>query len=68
MVGGSVGGWIAAELALAAPDRVGQLVLLDAAGLASADHPVADYFAMTLDQVFDVGFAHPDQYRIDPAR
>ena len=64
----SVGGWIAAELALAAPDRVSQLVLLDAAGLASADHPVADYFAMTLDQVFDVSFAHPDRYRIDPAQ
>ena len=68
VVGSSVGGWIAAELALAAPDRVSQLVLLDAAGLASADHPVADYFAMTLDQVFDVSFAHPDRYRIDPAQ
>ncbi len=65
VVGSSVGGWIAAELALAAPDRVSQLVLLDAAGLDSADHPVADYFAMTLDQVFDISYAHPDRYRID---
>jgi len=68
VVGSSIGGWIAAELALAAPDRVARLVLLDAAGLASADHPVADYFSMTLDQVFDVSYAHPDRYRIDPAR
>ena len=67
VLGSSIGGWIAAELALAAPDRVARLVLLDAAGLASAGHPVADYFSMTLDQVFDVSFAHPDRYRIDPA-
>jgi pimeloyl-ACP methyl ester carboxylesterase/mannose-6-phosphate isomerase-like protein (cupin superfamily) len=68
VLGSSIGGWIAAELALAAPDRVARLVLLDAAGLASADHPVADYFSMTLDQVFDVSYAHPDRYRIDLAK
>jgi pimeloyl-ACP methyl ester carboxylesterase/mannose-6-phosphate isomerase-like protein (cupin superfamily) len=68
VLGSSIGGWIAAEVALAAPDRVSRLVLLDAAGLASADHPAADYFAMTLDQVFDVSFAHPDRFRIDPAQ
>jgi pimeloyl-ACP methyl ester carboxylesterase len=67
MVGSSVGGWIAVEAALAASDRFARLILLDAVGLDSADHPVADYFSMTLDQVFDVSFAHPDQYRIDPA-
>ena len=67
MVGSSVGGWIAVEAALAAPDRFARLILLDAVGLDSASHPVADYFSMTLDQVFDVSFAHPDQYRIDPA-
>ena len=67
VLGSSIGGWIAAELALAAPDRVAQLVLLDAAGLDSADHPGADYFGMTMDQVFDASFARPDQYRIDPA-
>src|SRR5580693_3745489 len=67
VVGSSVGGWIAAETALGGADSVSRLVLLDAAGLASAGHPVADYFSMTLDQVFDVSFAHPDRYRIDPA-
>jgi pimeloyl-ACP methyl ester carboxylesterase len=67
VVGSSVGGWIAAETALGAADSVSRLVLLDAAGLDSADHPIADYFSMTLDQVFDVSFAHPDRYRIDPA-
>jgi pimeloyl-ACP methyl ester carboxylesterase len=65
VIGSSVGGWIAAELALFAPDRVSGLVLMDAAGFESADHPVADYFSMTLDQVFDVSYANPDAFRID---
>lgn len=65
VIGSSIGGWIAAELALCAPDRVGKLVLVDAAGLASAAHPVADYFDMTLDEVIDISYAHPDRHRID---
>jgi len=46
VVGASFGGWIAAELAVAAPRRVGSLVLLSAAGLRLPDHPVADLFLM----------------------
>jgi pimeloyl-ACP methyl ester carboxylesterase len=65
VVGSSIGGWAAAELALAAPDRVGRLVLLDAAGLDSADHPIADFFSLTLDQVVDISYADPDAHRID---
>src|SRR6516165_9998985 len=37
VVGSSIGGWAAAELALAASERVGWLILLDAAGLDSAE-------------------------------
>jgi pimeloyl-ACP methyl ester carboxylesterase len=65
VVGSSIGGWAAAELALAAPDRVGGLVLLDAAGLDSADHPIADFFSLTLDQVVDISYFDPDAHRID---
>jgi pimeloyl-ACP methyl ester carboxylesterase len=46
VVGGSFGGWIAAELALFRPDRVGTLSLLSAAGLRIPEHPVADLFLM----------------------
>lgn len=65
--GSSIGGWIAAELALRAGDRLAQLILADATGPVSAGHPPLDFFAMTLDEVFDVSYAHPDAYRIDPA-
>ncbi|HEX6527248.1 MAG TPA: alpha/beta fold hydrolase [Streptosporangiaceae bacterium] len=51
VVGGSFGGWIAAELAVAAPERVASLVLLSPAGLRLPDHPVADLFIMSPDQL-----------------
>jgi pimeloyl-ACP methyl ester carboxylesterase len=46
VVGGSFGGWIAAELAVYAPDRVGSLTLLSAAGLRLPEHPVLDLFLL----------------------
>lgn len=47
VVGASFGGWIAAELAVAAPHAIGSLVLLGPAGLRLPEHPVADLFRMT---------------------
>lgn len=71
VIGNSIGGWIAAELALAesgAPDRrVSSVVLVDAAGLRLDAAPVADYFSLTRDQVFDLAYFNPDAYRVDPA-
>ncbi|HEY6496945.1 MAG TPA: alpha/beta hydrolase [Trebonia sp.] len=46
VVGGSFGGWIAAELALFAPQRVSSLTLLSAAGLRLPEHPVTDLFLL----------------------
>ena len=71
VIGNSIGGWIAAELALAestAPDsRVSSVVLVDAAGLQIDAAPMADYFLLTRDQVFDLAYFNPDAFRIDPA-
>jgi pimeloyl-ACP methyl ester carboxylesterase len=47
VVGGSFGGWIAAEIAVAAPHKIGSLALLGAAGLRLPGHPVADLFLMS---------------------
>jgi pimeloyl-ACP methyl ester carboxylesterase len=67
VAGSSIGGWAAAGLALAAPERVGRLVLIDPAGLDSADHPIADFFSLTPDQLADLSWANPEGHRIDPA-
>lgn len=68
VVGNSVGGWIAAELALLHPDRVSGLVLVDAVGIEVPGHPVIDFFALDLAQIADYSYADPDAYRIDPAQ
>ncbi|MCW2855889.1 MAG: alpha/beta hydrolase [Marmoricola sp.] len=65
VVGNSVGGWIAAELALLANPRVSGLVLVDAVGLALDDHPIADFFSLTMDQVADLAYYRPEEFRID---
>jgi pimeloyl-ACP methyl ester carboxylesterase len=46
-VGASFGGWIAAELAVHSPHRIGSLTLLSAAGLRIPEHPVTDVFLLS---------------------
>jgi pimeloyl-ACP methyl ester carboxylesterase len=47
VVGHSLGGMFAAEIAAVQPQRVAALVLIDAFGLWDARYPVADFFAMS---------------------
>jgi pimeloyl-ACP methyl ester carboxylesterase len=65
VIGNSVGGWIAAELGLLASKRVKGIVLVDAVGLQLDEHPVADFFSLTMDQVAELSYYQPDAFRID---
>jgi pimeloyl-ACP methyl ester carboxylesterase len=65
VAGNSIGGWIAAEVALAAPSRVGRLVLIDAAGLNSAAHPIADFYSLTPTEVAERSWANPEGRILD---
>lgn len=47
VVGHSLGGMVAAEIAAVQPERVNRLVLIDAFGLWNPDYPAADFFAMS---------------------
>jgi pimeloyl-ACP methyl ester carboxylesterase len=71
VIGNSIGGWIAAELALAesvaADPRASSVVLVDAAGLHVDSAPVAGFFDLTLDQVAELSYFNPDAFRINPA-
>jgi pimeloyl-ACP methyl ester carboxylesterase len=65
VVGNSIGGWIAAEIALLGSPRVSGVVLVDAAGLRLDADPAADFFALTMDQVADLSYYRPDAFRIN---
>jgi pimeloyl-ACP methyl ester carboxylesterase len=67
VIGNSIGGWITAEIALLKSPRVSGIVLIDAVGLEVAGHPVADFFSLSMDQVFQLSFHNPEKFRIDPA-
>jgi pimeloyl-ACP methyl ester carboxylesterase len=59
LAGISLGGWIAAELALRQPQRVKRLVLVDAAGIRLPDVPTPDLFLATPAESRELLFADP---------
>jgi pimeloyl-ACP methyl ester carboxylesterase len=63
----SMGGWIAAEMAVAGSARIAGLILVDAVGILVPGHPIADFFALTPTQVADLSYHDPDRFRIDLA-
>ncbi|MEY9844588.1 alpha/beta fold hydrolase [Streptacidiphilus sp. MAP5-3] len=66
VIGNSMGGWITAEIALLKSPRVSGIVLIDAVGIEVPGHPVADFFSLTMDQVFELTFHDPAPFRFDP--
>lgn len=59
IVGHSLGGWMAAELAVWYPERVSKLVLSNAAGIRVKGLPIADLFAMNIQEVLAACFDDP---------
>jgi pimeloyl-ACP methyl ester carboxylesterase len=68
VVGNSIGGWIAAEMALLDTTRVSSFVLVDAVGIDVPGHPIADFFSLTPRQVAEVSYHDPDRFGIDPTK
>jgi pimeloyl-ACP methyl ester carboxylesterase len=68
VVGNSIGGWIAAELAVLSPGRVSGYVLVDAIGLEVPGHPVADFFRLTPAEVAQLSYYDPATFGVDPAK
>ena len=67
VIGNSIGGWIAAELALLGSPRVSGIVLVDAVGIEVAGHPVTDIFPLSLDELARLSYHDPAAFRLDPA-
>lgn len=68
LIGNSIGGWIAAELALLEPTRVTRLVLVNATGIEVPGHPVADVFSLSMAELSQLSYHDPQRFRIDPSK
>jgi pimeloyl-ACP methyl ester carboxylesterase len=71
IVGCSLGGWIAAEMASMAPERVAKLVLVGPAGVkvgASDKLDIPDIWAMPQDEVNKLIYHDPVRMAMDPAK
>src|SRR5215471_18709844 len=67
VIGNSIGGWIAAELALLGSPRISGVALVDAVGIEVEGHPVTDIFPLSLDELARLSYHDPAAFRIDPA-
>ena len=68
VIGNSIGGWIAAEMALLDTNRINSFVLVDAVGIEVPGHPIADFFSLTPRQVAELSYHDPDRFGIDPSK
>ena len=67
VVGFSIGGWIASELAVRDTTRLGSIVLVDAVGIQVESHQIADVFPLTPHELSALSYHNPAAFRIDPA-
>ncbi len=67
VVGNSVGGWIAAEMATSASARIARLTLLDATGIEVPGDAVADVSTMTVPELFARSFRNAAPFLPNPA-
>ena len=68
VVGNSVGGWIASEMALLDTSRVGRFALVDAVGIQVEGHPIIDFFSLTPRQIAEASYHDPDRFGVDPTK
>ncbi|MEU3857047.1 alpha/beta fold hydrolase [Streptomyces sp. NPDC028722] len=74
LIGSSIGGWIALEMAVqAAHDEryaglIGAVVDIDGVGVVIAGEPVADFFALDARGLAEAAWHDPERGYVDPAR
>ncbi len=66
VIGFSMGGWIASEIAVRDTTRLSSIVLVDAAGIEVEGHSIADVFPLTPDELSALSYHNPAAFRIDP--
>ncbi|MFJ4788936.1 alpha/beta fold hydrolase [Streptomyces sp. NPDC088794] len=69
VIGSSMGGWIAAEMAVrdVEQERVSGVVLINSAGVYVDSEPIADFFALDPRAAAELTWHDPDRFYVDPA-
>ena len=67
VIGSSMGGWIASEMAVRDTSRLGGIILLDGVGIEVPGHEIADVFTMTPAELSAKSYHNPAVYGINPA-
>ncbi len=68
VVGNSMGGWIAAEMALLHSASISSVIIVDGVGIEVPGHPVVDFFSLTMDQVAKLSYYDPEKFGIDVSK
>jgi pimeloyl-ACP methyl ester carboxylesterase len=67
VIGSSVGGWIAAQMAVRdVTGLVGRIALIDAVGIDVPTHPMPDFFGLTPRGIAEHSYHDPDRFFVDP--
>jgi pimeloyl-ACP methyl ester carboxylesterase len=73
LIGSSIGGWIALEMALQGADDpryeglIGALIDIDGVGAVVAGEPIADFFALDARGLAEIAWHDPERGYVDPA-
>jgi len=67
VIGSSMGGWIASEMAVRDTTRLSGIVLINAVGIRVDGHPIADVSSLSPDELSVLSFHNPAAFRVDPA-
>ena len=68
VIGSSLGGWIAAEMAASDTEhRIGRLVIIDGAGIEVPSEPVVNFFGFTPRQIAEYSWHDPERGYLDPS-
>ncbi|KAA9159348.1 alpha/beta hydrolase [Amycolatopsis acidicola] len=66
VIGNSIGGWIAAELAALGSARISSLTLANAVGIEVPGHPIADTFGLTPAELAQLSFHDASKFPTPP--
>jgi pimeloyl-ACP methyl ester carboxylesterase len=68
LVGSSIGGWIAAEIAVRdTAGLIGRVVIINGTGIEVAGAPIVDFFSLTPRGIAEHSYDDPDRFFVDPA-